>query len=108
LIQNLKLFQQPFSLDDLKAIMTASTTKPYQVNNTQLFAYLFDRLHSENIISKNWQSIIAQNESIKGTRGKLIKANTLSASSQAFDIRKNRGVVKQINEFVTDIGSLFS
>lgn len=81
LIQDIKLIEEPFGMNDLKNIFHSTTSKACNIKNNQHLAYLFSCLQRDYITS-NWQSVIEDNKCFKGRRNSFLTASNLSASLQ--------------------------
>lgn len=61
-INEVEIFNAPMTFEDLKAILSCKPKVIFRSNNNRLVAFLFSELSSRDLITANWQSVIANNK----------------------------------------------
>lgn len=61
-MNEVKMFNAPVTSDDLKAILSCKPKVIFRSNNNRYLAFLFSELSYRNLITPNWQSVIANHK----------------------------------------------
>ena len=61
-INEVEIFNAPMTFEDLKAIFSCNPKVIFRSNNNRYLAFLFSELSYRNLITPNWQSVIANHK----------------------------------------------
>src|SRR5690606_30297752 len=101
LINDIKLFTNQITKEQVKAMFDLSINAPIQVNHNPRLAWLFNCLKNAQLIADEWQSIVEQNNLFTGKKGSKITANNLAKSLST--INQQNKEIKQISKAVAAI-----
>ena len=104
-MNEVKMFNAPVTSDDLKAILSCKPKVIFRSNNNRYLAFLFSELSYRNLITPNWQSVIANHKlflSKDKSRDKYLNQGDLAtATNYVKDIDHVKGyaiIVKYIKQ----------
>lgn len=83
-MNEVKMFNAPVTSDDLKAILSCKPKVIFRSNNNRYLAFLFSELSYRNLITPNWQSVIANHKlflSKDKSRDKYLNQGDLSTAT---------------------------
>ena len=104
-MNEVKMFNAPVTSDDLKAILSCKPKVIFRSNNNRYLAFLFSELSYRDLITPNWQSVIANHKlflSKDKNRDKYLNQGDLAtATNYVKDIDHVKGyaiIVKYIKQ----------
>lgn len=106
-INEVKLFNASVSIDDFKAILACKPNAILKSKNNRYLAYFFSGLYYRDLITPNWQSVIANNQLfISSQKDSYLNQSDLSTATNNVKEIEVRGKYAIIERYLKQVKKL--